>query len=206
VQNPTRLPFAAVHGDHDIKERGKTRFGPTTLMLPRLERRNRAGGREFYPALRIDHRAASALWDFIKDPDLRNDLLRNVLYEIPGLNRRLFIKEIRKIVPSLSAADITYAQGCGGVRPLLIDRTTGRLRLAETRISDGAGLLFNLASSCGGTACLGSGESDMRTLARRLGARIDEPAFERELLMGDEDARGQPAAVDPGPRALARAV
>ena len=37
VQNPN-LPFAAVHGDHDLKERGKTRFGPTALMLPMLER------------------------------------------------------------------------------------------------------------------------------------------------------------------------
>jgi malate dehydrogenase (quinone) len=45
VQNP-KLPFAAVHGDHDIKERGKTRFGPTALMLPMLERYNPSTVRE----------------------------------------------------------------------------------------------------------------------------------------------------------------
>jgi malate dehydrogenase (quinone) len=218
VQNPSRLPFAAVHGDPDIRERGKTRFGPTTLMLPRLERRNRASGREFFEALHFDHQMASALWDLIKDPDLRNAILRNVLYEVPGLNRRLFIKEVKKIVPSLTAADIVYAEGCGGVRPLLIDRTTGRLRPGEalsgglggalggTKLTDGAGIVFNLVPAAGGTACLGSGETDMRTIARRLGARIDEQAFERELLTGYADTRDEPVAAEGARRALARAV
>jgi malate dehydrogenase (quinone) len=50
VQNPN-LPFAAVHGDHDVKERGKTRFGPTALMLPMLERYNRATVRDFFQVL-----------------------------------------------------------------------------------------------------------------------------------------------------------
>ena len=36
VQNP-KLPFAALHGDPDILENGLTRFGPTALVLPKLE-------------------------------------------------------------------------------------------------------------------------------------------------------------------------
>jgi len=209
VQNP-RLPFAAVHGDHDIKERGKTRFGPTALMLPLLERRNRETVKEFFEVLRLDHQVLPTLRHLLRVPDLRHHLLRNVLSEVPGLNRRLFVREIRKIVPSLTAADITYAEGFGGVRPLLIDRTAGTLHLGEAKITNGDGIIFNLAPSPGGTSCLGNAESDMRTLARHLGAHIDEDAFARGLLMGYEDTRadsdGLPAADEDEQRALARAV
>ncbi len=188
VQNPN-LPFAAVHGDHDIKERGKTRFGPTALMLPMLERYNRSTVGEFFKVLRFDHRVAATLWDLMKVPDIRNYILRNFLYEVPGLNRRLFIKEIRKIVPSLEHRDITYAEGFGGVRPQLIDKQAGKLRMGEAKITNGDGIIFNMTPSPGGTSCLGSGESDMRSIARHLGARIDEQAFAQELLMGYEDTR-----------------
>jgi malate dehydrogenase (quinone) len=188
VQNPS-LPFAAVHGDHDIKERGKTRFGPTALMLPMLERYNRDTIAEFFKVLRFDRRVAAALWDLLKEPDIRNYILRNFLYEVPGLNRRLFVREIQKIVPSIGAADITYAEGFGGVRPQLIDKPAGKLRMGEAKISNGAGLIFNMTPSPGGTSCLGSGEADMRTIAAHLGARINEEAFARELLMGYEDTR-----------------
>ena len=191
VQNPN-LPFAAVHGDHDIKERGKTRFGPTALMLPMLERYNRSTVGEFFKVLRFDHRVAATLWDLMKVPDIRNYILRNFLYEVPGLNRRLFIKEIKKIVPSLEHGDITYAEGFGGVRPQLIDKEAGKLRMGEAKITNGDGIIFNMTPSPGGTSCLGSGETDMRSIARHLGARIDEQAFAQELLMGYEDTRETP--------------
>ena len=35
VQND-KLPFAAIHGDPDVRVPGKTRFGPTALLLPML--------------------------------------------------------------------------------------------------------------------------------------------------------------------------
>lgn len=209
VQNP-RLPFAAVHGDHDIKERGKTRFGPTALMLPLLERQNRETVREFFQVLRQDHQMVPALRNLLRVPDIRRHLLRNVLRELPGLNRHRFIRDIRKIVPSLTAADISYAEGFGGVRPLLIDRATGTLRLGEAKITNNEGIIFNMAPSPGGTSCLGNGEADMRTLAHHLGAHIDEHAFARDLLMGYEDRRadadGAAAPPQEEQRALARAV
>jgi malate dehydrogenase (quinone) len=37
IPNP-KLPFAALHGDPDILADGNTRFGPTALVLPKLER------------------------------------------------------------------------------------------------------------------------------------------------------------------------
>lgn len=188
VQNLS-LPFAAVHGDHDVKERGKTRFGPTALMLPMLERYDRASIREFFRVLRFDRQVARVLWDQLKVPDIRRYILRNFLYEVPKLNRHLFAKEIRKIVPSIRVDDISYAEGFGGIRPQLIDKAARKLRMGEAKFTDGEGIIFNMTPSPGGTSCLGSGEKDIRTIAKHLGARIDEHAFERELLMGYEDTR-----------------
>lgn len=200
VQDP-KLPFAAVHGDHDIKERGKTRFGPTALMLPMLKRHRQALPKEPTQTRALDRQLAETLWSLVRTPEMRRYVLRNFLYEVPGLSRRLIIRDIRKIVPSLSVADISYAQdfagGFGGVRPYLIERATGNLVMDETKHGDGAGLLFNMTPSPGGTSCLCSGERDMRTLARYLGAQIDEQAFAGELLSGQEDARrSAPAAPD----------
>ncbi|MBK1717400.1 FAD-dependent oxidoreductase [Thiocystis violacea] len=189
VQNPN-LPFAAVHGDHDVKERGKTRFGPTALMLPMLERYDRSSIKEFFKVLRLDRQVANVVWDQLKVPDIRDYILRNFLYEIPKLNRSLFVKEIRKIVPSMTVADISYAEGFGGIRPQLIDKEARKLRMGEAKFTDGDGIIFNMTPSPGGTSCLGSGEADMRSIAGHLGARIDERTFERELLMGHEDTRG----------------
>ncbi len=194
VQNPN-LPFAAVHGDHDVKERGKTRFGPTALMLPMLERYNRATVRDFFKVLRMDHNVAATLWDLMKVSDIRNYILRNFLYEVPGLNRRLFVKEIRKIVPDIEARDIEYAEGFGGIRPQLIDRNTRELKMGEVKIIDGHGIVFNMTPSPGGTSCLGNAEQDMRLVAEHLGARVDWDAFERELLTGHEDMRDEQAPI-----------
>ena len=188
VQNP-RLPFAAVHGDRDIAADGKTRFGPTALVLPMLERCNRSTVRDFFRVLNLDRDVIAALRDLMKVSDIRNYVLRNFLYEVPWLNRRLFVREIQKIVPDLTARDIEYAHGYGGVRPQLIDRRTRELKMGEVKIIDGHGIVFNMTPSPGGTSCLGNAEQDMRLVAEHLGARVDWAGFERELLAGHEDTR-----------------
>lgn len=199
IQNP-KLPFAAIHGDHDIKERGKTRFGPTSLMLPVLERHHQDKVREVFKVMRFDRQVAGALWSLVREPEMRSHVLRNFLYEVPGLSRRLIIRDIRKIVPSLTPGDIAHAHDTagvfGGVRPLLIDRTTGALVADKTKLGDGAGLIVNMTPSPGGTSCLCSGEQDMRALARHLGAHIDEQAFAEELLLGQDDIRAQDSDLD----------
>jgi malate dehydrogenase (quinone) len=53
VQNP-KLPFAALHGDPDILENGLTRFGPTALVLPKLERFKSGTYMDFWKTLRFD--------------------------------------------------------------------------------------------------------------------------------------------------------
>ena len=121
VQND-KLPFAAVHGDPDVLVPGKTRFGPTALITPMLERYNRQSFFDFLRVLRLDTRVVKVLWDLFKVSDIRNYIFKNFLFEVPGLRRWLFLKDVRKVVPTLQFKDVKFAPGYGGVRPQLIDK------------------------------------------------------------------------------------
>ena len=116
VQN-NKLPFAALHGDPDILAEGKTRFGPTALMLPKLERYKKGTYLDFLKTLNFDWHIVKIFWDLLKDSDIRNYVFKNFLFEVPLINKGLFVKDAQKIVPSLSVDDIEYAKGFGGVRP-----------------------------------------------------------------------------------------
>ncbi|HBJ26937.1 FAD-dependent oxidoreductase, partial [Cobetia sp.] len=89
IQNEN-LPFAAVHGDPDVLVEGKTRFGPTALMLPLLERYNGKTFWEFLKVLRMDRNVVKALWDLMKVRDIRNYIFKNFMFEVPVLRERLF--------------------------------------------------------------------------------------------------------------------
>lgn len=180
VQND-KLPFAAIHGDPDVRVPGKTRFGPTALLLPMLERYNSRTIVEFFKVLRLDMSVVKVLWDLMRVADIRRYIFRNFLLEVPFVRRRLFLRDARKIVPGLELKDITFAKGFGGIRPQLIDRDNKKLLLGEARIAPGEGLIFNMTPSPGGTSCLGNGEKDLRELVDWLGARFDEAAFRKEL-------------------------
>jgi malate dehydrogenase (quinone) len=173
VQND-KLPFAAVHGDPDVLVEGKTRFGPTALLLPMLERYNSKTFVEFLRVLKLDRRVFKVFWDLFKVSDIRNYIFKNFLFEVPGLRRWLFLKDARKIVPSLKLEDVTFAKGFGGVRPQLIDKKSSKLMLGEAKINPGTGIVFNMTPSPGATSCLENAELDMRIVAKRLSARIDE--------------------------------
>jgi malate dehydrogenase (quinone) len=82
VQNDA-LPFAAIHGDPDVMVPGATRFGPTALMLPVLERYNLDTLPDFLRVFRFDRRVAKVLWDLMKVRDIRNYMFKNMLFEIP---------------------------------------------------------------------------------------------------------------------------
>ncbi|MFM7264902.1 MAG: FAD-dependent oxidoreductase [Cyanobium sp.] len=180
VQND-RLPFAALHGDPDVRVPGQTRFGPTALLLPRLERYVAASFWEFLQVLRLDGSVLAVLWQLFGVADIRNYILRNLLYEVPWLRRRLFLADVRKIVPGLQLDDLRFAEGFGGVRPQLIDKRASRLMLGEVSIPAIAGLVFHVTPSPGGTCCLGIAEQDTAAIADRLGCRFDRERLEREL-------------------------
>jgi malate dehydrogenase (quinone) len=180
VQND-KLPFAAVHGDPDVLVEGKTRFGPTALLLPMLERYNSKTFFEFLKVLKLDTRVLRVFWDLFKVSDIRNYILKNFLFEVPGLRRWLFLKDARKIIPGLTLKDVTFAKGFGGVRPQLIDKKSAKLMLGEAKINPGTGIVFNMTPSPGATSCLENAELDMRFVAERLNATIDESRLKDTL-------------------------
>jgi len=191
VQND-RLPFAAIHGDPDVRAPGQTRFGPTALLLPLLERYRPSSFWDFLKVLRLDRAVLAVLWQLFGVADIRNYILRNLLFELPWLGRRLFLADARKIVPSLQLSDLRPARGYGGIRPQLIDRRSRRLLLGEIRIEALPGLSFNVTPSPGGTCCLGNALRDLETIVARLGCRFDRERLERELLL--PPSGGVPAA------------
>jgi malate dehydrogenase (quinone) len=181
VQN-NKLPFAAIHGDPDVRAPGQTRFGPTALLLPLLERYRITSFWDFLRVLRLDRAVLVVLWQLFGVADIRNYIVRNLLFELPWIGRRLFLADARKIVPSLELGDLRFARGYGGIRPQLIDRRSRRLLLGEIRIEAMAGLSFNVTPSPGGTCCLANALRDLDAIAARLGCRVDRPRLERELV------------------------
>ncbi|MDX2098885.1 MAG: FAD-dependent oxidoreductase [Leptolyngbyaceae cyanobacterium bins.59] len=181
VQND-KLPFAAIHGDPDVTVPGKTRFGPTALPLPLLERYNPQTFLEYLQVLRIDKTVVGVIWDLLKVPDIRNYFIKNVAFEVPGLNRRLFLQDARKIVPSLRLEDLTFAQGVGGIRPQLIDKTRHELILGQAAIDPGGGLRFNITPSPGATNCMHNAEQDLLRIQEHLGCEVDRTWFDAEPI------------------------
>ncbi|MFN2348412.1 MAG: FAD-dependent oxidoreductase [Thioalkalivibrio sp.] len=184
VQND-KLPFAAIHGDPDVMVPGKTRWGPTALVLPVLERYNWDTMKDFMRVFRFDRKVWNVLYDLLKVPDIRNYMLKNFLFEVPLLRRDLFLRDVRKIVPDLKFRDLKFARRVGGIRPQLIDKENRRLMMGEAKIDTGLGAIFNMTPSPGATCCLENAEVDMRAVADFLGATVDEERFARELLAGD---------------------
>lgn len=180
VQN-NKLPFAALHGDPDILADGKTRFGPTALMLPKLERFKPGTYLDFLKTLNFDFKIIKIFWDLLKDSDIRNYIFKNFLFEVPFINKFLFVQDARKIVPSLSVDDIEYAQGFGGIRPQVLDKEKEKLMLGEASINTGHGIIFNMTPSPGATSCLGNAERDLKVIVDYLDLDYDEAQLLKDL-------------------------
>ncbi len=191
IQNP-KLPFAALHGDPDILAEGNTRFGPTALMLPKLERYKNGTYLDFWKTLRLDSNVVSALWKLLKDSEIRNYILRNFIFEVPFFGKRFFLHDARKIVPSLQLHEYEYAQGFGGVRPQVIDKKQRKLILGEASINTGEGIIFNMTPSPGATSCLGNAQRDLKSIVNYLGKTFDEQRFNDELTDGEYCALKEP--------------
>ena len=181
VQND-KLPFAAIHGDPDVLVPGKTRFGPTALMLPMLERYNASTFWDFLKVLRLDRSVVKVFWDLFKVKDIRNYIFKNMLFEVPFLRRRLFLKEARKIIPDMKLSDLSFAKGFGGVRPQLIDKDKKKLMMGEAKINPGNGIVFNMTPSPGGTSCLANALVDLKLICEHLGLDFDQHKFDQELV------------------------
>ena len=181
VQND-KLPFAALHGDPDILEDGKTRFGPTALALGVLERyKGLSSVGQCLKTMNIDGNILKIFWDLLKDSEIRNYVFKNFLFEVPGINKGLFVKDAQKIVPSLTKDDIEYAKGFGGVRPQVLNKDEQKLMLGEASLSEGNGIIFNMTPSPGATSCLGNAQRDIKEVCEYLNLEFDEEQFLADL-------------------------
>ncbi|WP_024953796.1 FAD-dependent oxidoreductase [Sulfurospirillum arcachonense] len=182
VQHP-KLPFAALHGDPDILANGFTRFGPTALALPKLERyHGNSTVIDFIRTLRFDTSVAKIFGDLLSDSDIRNYIFKNFMFEVPFINKRLFVQDARKIVPSLGLDDIEYADGFGGVRPQVLDKKNKKLMLGEASVNPGTGIIFNMTPSPGATSCLGNAERDVKSVCEYLGKTFNQKEFDKDLV------------------------
>ncbi len=179
IQND-KLPFAAVHGDPDICLEGHTRFGPTALILPQLERYRHDTYLDYFKVLGLDTHAMKALWKLAKEKDIRNYIARNFAYEIPYIGQRMFAKEVQKIVPSIQASELKPAKGFGGLRPQIIDKDKEELVLGEAHIGTEEGLIFNITPSPGASTCLHQGLQDASRICEYLHASFDKAGFDKD--------------------------
>lgn len=179
VQND-KLPFAAIHGDPDLLVDDKTRFGPTALLIPMLERHNFKTVPEFFEVFSFEAGVLKTIAGLFKDPDIRRYMVKNMLYEVPGVRNKLFHTEARKIIPTLKLSDVRFAQRIGGVRPVMINKEKAVMQLGEAKLK-GDNIIFNMTPSPGATSCLANGEIDMRTIAEQLGCTIDETRLNATL-------------------------
>ncbi|KAA0445947.1 MAG: FAD-dependent oxidoreductase, partial [Candidatus Thioglobus sp.] len=177
IQND-KLPFAAVHGDPDICLEGQTRFGPTALILPKLERYRSDTYLDYFKVLGLDVNIVKALLKLFKEKDIRNYIARNFAYEIPYIGQLLFVQEVRKIVPLIKANELKPAKGFGGLRPQIIDKDKQELVLGEAHINTPEGLIFNITPSPGASTCLHQGLKDADKICQYLAADFDKAGFD----------------------------
>jgi malate dehydrogenase (quinone) len=181
IQNP-KLPFAAIHGDPDIVHDNTIRFGPTAIALPKLERYHHAHFIDFLESLSPSSEVFEVFYNLLSDDDIRDYTIKNLMYEIPGIRKKLFAKEVQKIVPSIHEDDIEFAEGVGGLRPQVIDKKNKQLLLGAAKIDTGEGIVFNMTPSPGATSCLGNAYDDAKLLCQYLNLEFKENKFQKELV------------------------
>ena len=182
IQVP-KLPFAAIHGDPEVHSERITRFGPTAKPIFQLERHNMSTFSEYWKTFGLGLRPILSLLNIISDWTLFSYIFINFLYDLPFIGKRLFVREVRKIVPSLKLSELRYAKGIGGTRPQIVNNTTKKLEMGEAKLS-GDKIIFNITPSPGASTCLGNAYSDTFKIIEFLDNKykFDKEAFEKDLM------------------------
>lgn len=177
-----KLPFAAIHGDPDVKHPEETRFGPTAKVLPLLERHKYATVPDFIRTSAFTFDGIVSLLKILADPTYFRYVLKNFSYDMPLIGKRIFLKEVRKIVPSATAKDIRLGKGIGGIRPQIVDTKAKKMEMGEAKIV-GEKIIFNITPSPGASVCLDNAKNDARKVVEFLGKRFkfDEQKLKEEL-------------------------
>lgn len=182
IQNP-KLPFAAIHGDPDILDTTKMRFGPIAKALPLLERGKWATVWDFLRVFPLTLDAFKSVWKINTDPVVRSFIFKNFWYDLPFIGPQLFIEAVQKIIPNMKKTDIAFGHKLGGIRPQVVNLREHRIQLGEAKIVE-QGIIFNITPSPGASVCLATAHSDAKKLIEWLGpsVHLDESAIERDLL------------------------
>ncbi len=182
IQVP-KLPFAAIHGDPEVHNENITRFGPTAKPIFLLERYNRSTFFEYWKTFGLGLSPVISLFKIIFDKVLFSYIFTNFLYDIPFIGKRLFIKQVRKIVPGIKLDELKYARRIGGTRPQIVNNTTRKLELGEAKLT-GDKIIFNITPSPGASTCLGNAYSDTSKIIEFLDNKFkfNKEAFEKDLM------------------------
>lgn len=177
-----KLPFAAIHGDPEVHDRTVTRFGPTAKVLLQLERYRPATVLDYFKTAGLSLPALLSFAAILGDFTILRYILRNLLYDVPVIGKRLFIQEVRRIVPNIRLEDLHYAKGYGGVRPQIVNTQTRKLELGEAKII-GDRILFHITPSPGASTCLQNAEADTEKLVAFLGEdyTFDKARFHQDF-------------------------
>lgn len=173
------MPFAAIHGDPDVLDADDTRFGPTTKPIPFMERFH---PETFWDFSRMGWMSPHGIWSALKilaNRQLLGYVAKNWLYDLPWVGSWLFLKEARKIVPTMKYSDLKLRKGAGGVRPQIVNMRTHELEMGDKTIVE-PGLIFNTTPSPGASVCLANAERDAPRILKMLGGTFDQEAFERD--------------------------
>lgn len=185
-----KIPFAAIHGDSEVHDQSKTRFGPTAKVTFLLEQRKYSTFFKYFQTAGLSINAFMSFFNILSDPAILKYIVTNYIYDIPFIGKRLFLKEVQKIVPSIQLRDLQLAKGYGGIRPQIVNLKTKRLEMGEAKI-EGENILFNITPSPGASTCLQNAEYDTEKILAFLSQdyTFDKNRFLQDL--GDEQAAVQ---------------
>lgn len=176
-----KLPFAAIHGDPEVDNASMTRFGPTAKVLPMLERHNYGSVLEYLQTAGLSLKAIASFLKILSDLTILRYIILNLIYDLPIIGKRLFIKQVKKIIPAITLKDLQFARGYGGVRPQIVNLNTRSLELGEAKIL-GDNILFNITPSPGASTCLQNAREDTERLLEFLGKyQFDKAKFIADL-------------------------
>jgi malate dehydrogenase (quinone) len=128
--------------------------------------------------------------NILSDTAILKYIVMNLIYDIPFIGKRLFLKEVQKMVPSIQLNDLQLAKGYGGIRPQIVNLKTKRLEMGEAKIV-GENILFNITPSPGASTCLQNAEYDTEKVLAFLG---QDYAFDKDRFLQnleDEQALAQ---------------
>jgi malate dehydrogenase (quinone) len=162
------IPFAAIHADPAVDNLNETQFGPIAKILPMLERGNYETVSDFFKLAHPRLDAFKALLSIGLQPVYLRYIAKQLLFDTPYLGRAAFLKEARKIIPSISYGDLEENKRHGGIRPQIVDTKKQSLIFGEAKIV-GDDVIFDITPSPGASVSLANAKENVTEIVRFLG-------------------------------------